>query len=147
MGYKGRRWPRLPLVFTLILQASMALGHPDLVLQIEALDKQIASDPENAELLCKRGDLHRRHQDFEAAANDFRAARATEPNYAPIDFLEGELMLDVGKPELAEHLLSRYLVTRPGHAFAWVLRGKAFIRLGKPEMAANDFTTAILSVD
>ncbi len=127
LGFQGRRRLCLPFAFALLLAGNSALGHPDLILQIEALDKQIASDPENAELLGKRGDLHRRHQGFEVAADDFRAARAAEPNYALVDFLEAKLMLDVGKPDLAERLLSRYLVTHPEHAFGrlriWMVNG------------------------
>lgn len=127
----------------LLIAANSALGHPDLIQQIKALDEQLATDPENVELLCKRGDLHRRHEDFKSAERDFKLARAADPDHAAIDFLEAELLLDMGQPEPAEKMLSRYLSLLPGHGYAWVLRGKAYIRLGKPASAAQDFASAI----
>lgn len=139
----GRGVLRLSLVLVVLLSISTSFAHPDLILQIEALGEQLSVDPDNTELLVKRGDLYRRHEDFENAARDFEAARAADPNYPATDLLEARLLLDIGQPEPAGKMLSRYLSLRPGHAFAWVLRGRANVRLGQFENAYNDFTTAI----
>jgi len=117
--------------------------HPDLVLQIEVLDAKIQTGEVNAELLIKRGDLYRRHQDFSAAALDFEAARELSPDNALIDFYQGRLQLEGGHPEAAEHHLALYLSSSQYHARAWMLRGEANIQLGKPEIAAGYFERAI----
>ena len=120
-----------------------AFGHPDLLLQIEALDVQIEANSANAELLVKRGDLYRRHQDYEAAAKDFEAAKNADPGYLLLDFYQGRLLLELGDGLGAERRLSRYLDTHPQHAGAWVLRGEANIHLARSELAAEYFARAI----
>ena len=66
------------LIFLSTLSVT-AFAHPDLVLQIEALDIQLESNPTDSESLIKRGDLYRRHEDYNAAATDFAAARKINP--------------------------------------------------------------------
>lgn len=127
----------------LLAPANRLFAHPDLLLQIEQLDREIATHPQNAELLARRGDLHRRHQDYAAASSDLNAARAADPGYALVDLLEGSLFLDTGRPDRAEQSLSRYLATHPEHAAAWILRARAWLGLDKPASAAEDLQKAI----
>lgn len=117
-----------------------AFSHADLILQIESLDTQIIADPGNAELLIKRGDLHRRHEDYTAAAEDFAAARETSPNHTRIDFYQARLLFDQGD---ADTLLEQYLSNHPEHAKGWALRGEVNIRLQQAEPAAGYFSQAI----
>jgi tetratricopeptide (TPR) repeat protein len=129
-------------IFLVTLPAT-AFGHPDLVLQIETLDRKIQAGEANAELLIKRGDLHRRHRDFAAAARDFEAARKLSPGNTLIDFYQGRLQLESGNPGAAERHLALYLSSNGRHARAWMLRGEANIQLGRPEIAADYFDRAI----
>jgi len=122
---------------------SIARGHPDLMLQIEALDAQLETQPGNVDLLVKRGDLYRRHQDYTAASKDFKAARIVDPSYPEIDFYAGHLSLEVGNGAEADRLLARYLVHHPQHATAWKLRGEANIQNHSPDTAAEYFARAI----
>ncbi|HKJ16129.1 MAG TPA: tetratricopeptide repeat protein [Xanthomonadales bacterium] len=142
---QGRRSLRLLSLLMLLLACNTAFTHPDLVLQIEALDQQLVADPENVELLCKRGDLYRRHKEFDQAAKDFERARFINPGLPLVDFLEAKLLLDTRDPQAAAELLTRYLSLRPAHSFAWVLRGKAHIRMGEAGAGAADFSSAISS--
>lgn len=123
--------------------AQPALSHPDLLLQIEDLNGQLQAEPQNAELLARRGDLYRRHQDYAAAASDFAAARSSGQDYALLDFYEAQLLLATGEWTAAEQLLSCYLSSHPKHAFAWTLRAQAWLGLGQPLLAAADFEAAI----
>ena len=123
--------------------ASTARAHTDIELQIAETNRQLAAEPGNAALLLKRGDLQRRHIDYEAAAADFAAARALDPNLALIDFYEGRLALEQGQAARANALLTAYLESSSGHAAAWVLRGKALMLIGRDDAAAGDFETAI----
>jgi predicted Zn-dependent protease len=127
----------------LLALAPAARAHPDLLMQIEALDVEIEAQPGNADLLIRRGDLYRRHLDYPASARDFATARQADPSNTSLDFYEGRLLLDRGDAEDSEALLSRYLERHPKHALAWVLRGKANIRMQAPEAAAGYFAKAI----
>ena len=134
------------LIFLAALPAS-GFCHPDLTAQIELLDERIQAGEVNAELLMKRGDLYRRHQDFPAAARDFEAARKLSPDNSLIDFYQGRLQLESGHPGKAEHYLALYLEAYPMHAKAWMLRGEANIQLDRPKAAAEYFGQAIQTAE
>ena len=118
-------------------------AHPDLVLQIEALGSQIEANPNSSELLIKRGDLYRRHENYPAAAADFTAARKASPENSLLEFYEGRLMLDSGEAAEAETYFEQYLNTHPQHSKAWMLRGKTSIQLKHADSAAQYFARAI----
>jgi predicted Zn-dependent protease len=142
----GTRPPHYGLFAVLVLTAVLASPvwpHSDLLLQIEELDAVIDLQPENAELLIRRGDLHRRHQDYAAAGRDFAAARQASPAFPVLDFYQGRLLLETGDWPAAVNFLSRYLDTHPEHAGAWLLRGEARMKLNRPLPAAGDFGQAI----
>ena len=130
------------LAFLLALP-SLAYGHPDLLLQIEDLEKQIVNAPADAQLLMKRGDLYRRHGDFDAAQRDFNEARKLNPELPVLDFYEGHLMLDSGHPAPAEELLSSYLEYDPSQVKALILRAESRLELGRAKSAADDYREAI----
>jgi tetratricopeptide (TPR) repeat protein len=121
-----------------------AWGHTDLQVQIESLDARLLVTPNDADLLIKRGDLHRRHQDYSAAARDFSAARDLQPDYPLLDFYQGRLLLESGQVSEADRMLSQYLTSHPEHAAAWSLRAAARLDLGQPVKAAQDYGKAIL---
>lgn len=120
-----------------------AVAHSDIELQIEALTRQLELEPDNAELLLKRGDLYRRHVDYEEAALDFAAARRADPDVPLADFHEGRLALETGAFSEALTLLGRHLEAQPEHAAAWVLHGRAELRAGAFGRAAADFSRAV----
>jgi predicted Zn-dependent protease len=131
------------LLVTMAVIAGPAGAHPDLLEQIERLNEQLARAPGNAELLVRRADLHRRHEDYAAALRDFAAARAVQPGNREYDFQEGRLRLETGDPDRADALFSNYLEAHSGHAAAWHLRGQARLAMGQPVLAALDFARAI----
>ena len=138
---------RTCLLIVLSTLAVPAWSHPDLLLQIEELDLAILSHPRDADLLARRGDLYRRHEDFAAAALDLAAARAAQPDYPLLDLYEGMLLLDTGNPAGAEALLSRYLRNHPQQASAWILHARAQLAQGHAEQAAHDYATAVRYAD
>ena len=133
----------LAILVLIATHASPLWPHSDLLLQIEELNAEIALQPNNAELLIKRGDLNRRHQDYAAAGRDFEAARQVNPALPMMDFYQGRLLLETGDWPAAVRILSRYLEAHPEHAGAWLLRGEARMKLHRPLPAAGDFGQAI----
>lgn len=130
------------LIFLSALSVAV-VAHPDLTLQIESLDIQLESNPTDSELLTKRGDLYRRHEDYPAAAKDFAAARKINPDNSLLDFYDAHLLFDSGEPEAAELSFKKYLGNHPQHAKAWALLGETSIHLKNPESAATYFANAI----
>ncbi len=118
-------------------------AHPDLLAQIEALDARLQQQPEDAELLMRRGDLYRRHEDYAAARRDFAAARQAQPELPLLDFYQGRLALETGEASLASSLLNRYLASQPQHAGAWVLLAEAEWAQQQPVVAAGHYQQAI----
>jgi len=121
----------------------VVLAHPDLKLQIQEISRQILSDPSQAALYLKRGDLYRRHEQWQLAAGDFSTARSLEPENPEIDWLEGRFLVFSGHFEMGATLLSRFLEHQPGHVGALLSRAHARWNLRNPQAAAEDFVLAI----
>ena len=137
------------IIIYILLMSSIVLpglplhAHQDLILQIEQLDEQISIDPQNTELLIRRGDLYRRHGDWSAAEADFQMVRKIEPDHATIDFFEGRLLVTSGQDEKAIVLLTRQLEQNAQHSGAYQVRAKAHWNLHQPLLAARDYQLAI----
>ena len=136
------RWATLVSLF-LLGSCPPAIAHSDLELQIKNLSAQLESQADNAQLLLQRGDLHRRHMDYSAAARDFSQARKSDHENPLVDFHEGRLALETGAFLEAVDLLQAYLAAEPGNASGWVLLGEAELGRGEPGQAAEHFSRAI----
>ena len=134
--------PGLILIVLLVL-ASPCWAHPDLQLQIEELTRQLAEDPGNAGFLLKRGDLHRRHNNWDLARTDFKRVRQLQPDNKDIDWFEGRLEVEAGQPEMGVVYLDRFLDTNPGHLIALQNRAQGYLSLGQPLLAAQDYQVVI----
>lgn len=128
---------------SLLIGASAVWAHPDVVIQINALTEQLEQAPDNSELLLKRGDLYRRHQDYTAAASDFDRVAEIAPDDVLLNFYQGRLKQETGHPEQADVLLDRYLERSPDHAKAWKLHGEVKLSLDDSDQAAIYFNQAI----
>jgi tetratricopeptide (TPR) repeat protein len=128
---------------SIVLPALPLYAHQDLLLQIEQLDAQISKDPQNTELLIRRGDLYRRHGDWSAAEADFQMVRKIAPDHATIDFFEGRLLVTSGENEKGIVLLTRQLEQNAQHSGAYQVRAEAHWNLHQPLLAARDYQLAI----
>jgi len=127
----------------LLLFARPLSAHSDLVLQVEALSEQVSQNPQDTELLIRRGDLYRRHGDWAAAENDFQNVRELEADHIMIDWYEGRLLMEAGRSTEAEAMLTRFLETRPDHAGAYQARAVTRLDLNQKLLAADDFRAAV----
>lgn len=145
-------WQRLLVqvagFFLLLLPGwPVADAHPDLLLQIEALTAQLERQPDNIDLLLKRGDLQRRHQSWDLAHADFKQVREIQPDNKIIDWLEGRLDIESGRPDEGVQYLDRFLHTNPHHALALQNRAQGYLLLKQPLLAAQDFEAVIQASD
>src|SRR5437867_5554055 len=118
-------------------------AHPDLIIQIEEVTKQIEQEPNNPELYLKRGELRRAHVEWDAAYADYERASALAPDWSLIDLARGRLFLDSGWPLCARAVLDRFLTRQPNHVEALILRARALARLNLRLAAAQDYSGAI----
>jgi len=122
-------------------------AHPDLLLQIEALTEQLQRQPDNVDLLLKRGDLQRRHQSRDLALADFIRVREIQPDNKTVDWFEGRLEIESGRPDNGVQYLNRFLRSNPGHAIALQNRAQGYLLLKQPLLAAQDFEAVIQASD
>ena len=137
---------RILLLAGLILgvpKPERALGHADLLLQIEDVTRLIAQNPNDAELYLRRGELRRAHVEWELAEQDYQKALALKPGLPVVDLLRGRLFLDAGWPLTARAHLDRFLSGHTNHVEAFILRGRAWSRLNLRLKGAADFDRAI----
>lgn len=131
------------LMSSIVLPVLPLYAHQDLILQIQQLDEQISKDPQNTELLIRRGDLYRRHGDWSAAEADFQMVRKIAPDHSAIDFFEGRLLVTSGQDEKGIVFLTRQLEQNDQHSGAYQVRAEAHWSLHQPLMAARDYQLAI----
>jgi len=143
MSRSSLRFLCLLLVCSALLPGLQLQAHQDLLLQIEQLDHQISKDPQNTELLIRRGDLYRRHGDWRAAESDFQTVRKLSPNHSSIDFFEGRLLVTSGQNEEGVVFLTRLLGQNDQHSGAYRVRAEARWILQQPLLAARDYQLAI----
>jgi tetratricopeptide (TPR) repeat protein len=133
----------LLLVCSIVLPGLPLRAHQDLLLQIEQLDGQISEDPQNTELLIKRGDLYRRHGDWASAEDDFEMVRELSPDHSSIDWFQGRLLVSSGRNEEGIILLTRFVEQDPNHGGAYRVRAEARWNLQQPLLAALDYQLAV----
>jgi len=136
-------WWLVWLVALLVLLAPPVFAHPDLDLQIDKLTLQLTQDPDNIEWLLKRGDLQRRHENWNLARADFKRVRNIQADNDSVDWFEGRLEVESGRPEIGIVFLDEFLEANPGHVIALQNRAQANLSLGQPILAAQDFQTVI----
>lgn len=130
-----------------VLVSPGVYSHADLQLQIEQLTEQLIQQPDNVDLLLKRGNLQRRHGDWASARGDFRRVREIEPDNMSVDWFEGRLDVESGRAAEGVQYLDRFLLANPDNAIALQNRAQGRLLLGQPLLAAKDFAKVIETSD
>lgn len=140
------RWlfARLAGLFLLFMTICPVLyAHSDLSLQIDGLSRQLKLEPDSPELLLKRGDLQRRHENWDLARADFTRVREVKPGNPTVDWFEGRMEVEAGRPLEGVALLDRFLLAQPHQVIALQNRAQGYLQLELPLLAARDFQTVI----
>jgi MYXO-CTERM domain-containing protein len=133
----------LALLFALSLWPATAAAHGDVSERIAKLDARLAARPDDAALHDARGALHGLASRWDAAADDFAAARRAEPGRDGIDHRLANALLHAGDPAQAIALLDVHLERHPSHEDAYRVRGRAERALGHLGAAVADLTMAL----
>ena len=116
-----------------------AYAHADLELRIAELTKSIEKTPGESELYLRRGELHRKHADWEAALADFDRAEVRGAPKVDLRYLRGRLYFESGSDKEAMSQLTHFLIDRPDHAHARIMRALLLGRLEMDPEAARHY--------
>jgi tetratricopeptide (TPR) repeat protein len=85
---------------------------------IDAYNRCVDADPQNADALLNCGTLYYEDKDFEKAANCFRRALAVQPQSALAHFNLGSVLEEMGQLEQARQHLREAVTLDPNHSDA-----------------------------
>lgn len=125
------------------MSASASWAHGPAHEQIAALTEEIKKNPRDAVLYLKRGEMHRAHEQWDAAQADFDTAAMINPNLAPLDLLRGRLFQEAGWNLSARVALDRFLARNTNSVEALITRARTLVKLSEPLAAANDYARAL----
>jgi tetratricopeptide (TPR) repeat protein len=120
-----------------------ASAHGSLHWRIESLTDQVEKDPGNIELLLKRGELYRQHQEWQSALDNLSQALQRDPENSKINFFIGRVLYQGGKPSAAIPHLRRFVRSDPDHSNALLYTARSLAALEMPEDASKMYRRAI----
>jgi tetratricopeptide (TPR) repeat protein len=131
------------IVFVLITSTNVS-AHDGLHEQIIAVTKEIAKEPNNANLYLKRAELYRLHEEWKNSEKDFDRAEKLNSNLAVVDLGRGKLWLDSKRFSSAKLALEKFLSKEPQSFEGVITIARVSAKLKQPENAVKYFTQAIL---
>jgi tetratricopeptide (TPR) repeat protein len=130
-------------VVALLALASNLQGHGDLHEQIDAVTAKLETGPPTADLYFKRAELHRLHEEWQAAAFDYDRAERLGPNLIGVRLGRGKMLWGAGRLEDAKSELNAVLAVEPQHIDALITLGRVESKSGNHLAAAETFGRAI----
>ena len=121
----------------------IAVAHGDLHEQIVAVSQRIKADPSNADLVLRRAELYREHEQWPQANADYDRAARLAPDKPAVSLGRGKLYLAMGKLDAARASLDRVLAAQPTHVDALATRAQVLQAQGEHLAAAADYAQAI----
>ncbi|MEO8353356.1 MAG: tetratricopeptide repeat protein [Chthoniobacteraceae bacterium] len=134
---------RSSIAFAWLLMTASTMAHGDMHEQIVAVTVEIQREPGNAALYLKRAELHRLHQDWVAAAEDYNRAAQLNPNLSAVHLGRGKTLHESGHGLEAAAELDLFLEQNPNHVDGLITRARSLMKCAPPLAAASDFARAI----
>ena len=135
----------LLLMLSPTVDVTTAIAHSGMDPEIDKITHELEENPENVELLLKRGRLYRSNGKFSDSLQDLDLAEELDPDNREITFQRGFTLSALGRDNEAEVALDQYLEKASGgkHLTALVERAHIRARTGQAALAINDFNSAI----
>lgn len=143
-GNGALRWRlRAAALVVALAIAGTVSAHDALHDQIASATARIKRAPTDARLYVERAELHRIHQDWNAAIADYARAARLAPGDNTLDYLRGRMLLEAKRYDAARALLDAYVEQHPDHLAARVARARTLAALGEHTAATADYTHAL----
>lgn len=130
-------------VLLAVLLAFPLYAHQSVHEQIEEATRAIASQPGNAALYLKRGELYRRHRMWKEAARDYDRARTLDRDLYGVELAQGRMLFDSGRARDALVPLQRYVELAPQDPSGHLALARALIDAGRTSAAIVSFENAL----
>jgi len=124
----------------LISVPQAAMAHGELLIRIAAITRQIQAATNNpAALYLQRGELHREHRDWPAAASDYDSAARFDPGLFAVDSCRATMLADAGILDDAIALFDKAIARSPSEGSLYLGRARVLANLGRCDAAIADF--------
>ena len=122
-----------------------ATAHPGLDPEIEKITEQLIRDPDNVDLLIRRGQAYRSNGKFLESLLDLERAWLRNRDNRPVAFHRAMTLSALGRDKEAEAALDSFLQDEadPKRVFALAERAHIRARTGRVEQAIADYTSTI----
>ena len=114
-------------------------AHGDIEMRIATLSRKISAATNDVTLYLARGDLHREHQDWAAAAADYDQAAKIQPDLVAVDLCRGRLLAAMDRLAEAEAKFSKVIVQAPQEGEAFIGRARVLLKLNRRSDAISDY--------
>lgn len=118
-------------------------AHEGIHEQLEAATRAITSEPRNAALYLKRGELYRLHKEWKNAERDYDRARGLEPELHAVELARGRMLFDSGRARDAIAPLQRYVRAIPSDANGHTALARALVAANRTSDAVKEFELAL----
>ena len=123
----------------------LATAHSGLDPEIEEITEKLTKDPNNVDLLVRRGQVYRSNGKFIESLLDLERAWLLDRENRTVVLQRALTLSALGRDKEAEAALDYFLQEEsdPKRVFALAERASIHARTGKAELAITDFTSAI----
>jgi tetratricopeptide (TPR) repeat protein len=123
-------------------------AHPELLAQIDELTSEIAQQPTSGVLYLRRGEVHRLHQDWDAAMQDYEQAQRQGADVAGVRLARGHMLLEAGRMRESRAQLDALVAEHPEIVPLRITRAQLLDQTSETAAAVDEYTSAIqLSAD
>lgn len=118
-------------------------AHPELLAQIDELTSEIAQQPTSGVLYLRRGEVHRLHQDWDAAMQDYEQAQRQGADVAGVRLARGHMLLEAGRMRESRAQLDALVVEHPEIVPLRITRAQLLEQTSETAAAVDEYTSAI----
>ncbi len=123
-----------------LAMAGDLVAHQDIELQVAALTRRIAADPNDPNLFEKRADLHRAHGEWALALADYDRALTLDPDRAGSHVGRSSALHATGKEKEALEAAGHAVTLEPENPAGHLARARALAALGDAGAADKAFS-------
>ena len=144
-----RRWVLALCIFALVLAPTVLVepvaAHSDVDPEIAEVTAQLADQPDNVDLLLRRGQLYRYNGKFTESLRDLDHAWLLDRANRPVALERCRTLMSLGRTSEAEAGLTQYLQDESGvsRVMALVERAHLYADTGRANLAIADFSEAL----